>query len=125
MAKMTTSAATDVTTMEGNYVEVPMPVGVTMRKKKPHEVLRENELVLPRENKSSAVRSKSLRLNLLLPGKSASRLEKLKELTEASSYTEVIRNAIRFYEAVVLEYERGNKVQIVDKNGHPTGITIF
>ncbi|MBI2714851.1 MAG: ribbon-helix-helix protein, CopG family [Rhizobiales bacterium] len=90
------------------------------------EKLQDDELILSRSaNKVSSIRHKSLRLNLVLPDKSASRLEKLKELTEASSYTEVIRNAIRLYEAMVMEYEKGNKVQIVDKDGHPTGVNIF
>jgi hypothetical protein len=69
----------------------------------------------------SAIRGKALRLNLLLPDRSAQRLENLKTLTEASSFTEVIRNALRLYEAVELEYEKGHKVQIVDKDGHPLG----
>ncbi len=98
-----------------------MSVGVAMQKEK----LQDDELILPRLGNKSSTRSRSVRLNLVLPGKSAGRLENLKELTEASSYAEVIRNAIRLYEAVVFEYERGNKVQIVDKDGHPLGISVF
>jgi len=94
-------------------------VGVARKK----EGLRNVELVEVQEK--SAMRGRTVRLNLVLPDKSASRLEKLKELTEASSYTEVIRNAIRLYEAIVMEYEKGNKVQIVDKDGKPLGTSIF
>ena len=94
-----------------------------------NEKLRDDELVLPRlQDDSSTARRKparSVRLNLVLPGKSAKRLENLKELTEASSLTEVIRNAIRLYEAIVLEYEKGHKVQIIDEHGRPTGVSIF
>lgn len=76
---------------------------------------------------SSAVSAKVdvARLNLLLPAKSIERLDRLKEKTEAASYTEVIRNAIRLYEAIVLEYEKGNKVQILDAEGRPTSLSIF
>jgi hypothetical protein len=73
------------------------------------------------DQEGSAIRGKSLRLNLLLPDRSAQRLETLKKLTEASSFTEVIRNALRLYEAVELEYEKGHKVQTVDKDGRPIG----
>lgn len=103
-----------------------MAVDAAVHKKQARERLRPDELVIPGgENESSSTRGKSLRLNLLLPGKSAERLERLKELTEASSYTEVIRNSIRLYEAIVLEYEKGRKVQIVDDKGNPTGVAIF
>ena len=47
-----------------------------------------------KDAKNPAIRSNALRINLLLPDRSAERLEKLKEVTEASSYAEVIRNAI-------------------------------
>lgn len=75
----------------------------------------------------SAVSAKAdaSRLNLLLPTKSIERLDRLKEKTEAASYTEVIRNAIRLYEGIVLEYEKGNKVQIIDAEGRPTTLSIF
>jgi hypothetical protein len=105
-------------------MEEPMSVGDV----KQREMLKDDELVFPGlEDKSStsSTRSSSVRLNLVLPDKSASRLERLKKITEASSFAEVIRNAIRIYEALVMEYEKGNKVQIVDKDGHPVGVSIF
>lgn len=73
----------------------------------------------------AAARADVSRLSLVLPAKSVERLEKLKMLTEASSFAEVIRNALRLYEAVVVEYEKGNKVQIVDKAGTPLTLNIF
>ena len=97
-----------------------MAVGVAREK----QGLRNEELATEVQEKS-ATRGRMVRLNLVLPDKSASRLEKLKELTEASSYTEVIRNAIRLYEAIVMEYEKGNKVQIVDEKGQVLGVSIF
>lgn len=65
------------------------------------------------------------RLNLVLPAKSIERLDRLKQTTEATSYAEVIRNAIRLYEAIVGEYEKGHKVQILDAHGKPMSLSIF
>jgi Arc/MetJ-type ribon-helix-helix transcriptional regulator len=73
----------------------------------------------------SSSRDRQLRLNLVLPSKSADRLDNLRKLTEASSYTEVIRNALRLYEGIIMEYEKGNRAQIVDQNGRPLGVSIF
>jgi hypothetical protein len=79
----------------------------------------------PEEVSPSGARGGQLRLNLVLPAKSAERLDNLRKLTEASSYTEVIRNALRLYDGIVMEYEKGNKVQIVDQSGRPLGVSIF
>lgn len=87
--------------------------------------LRDDGLILPGVQNKTVTRNRMIRLNLVLSDRSATRLETLKGLTEASSYTEVIRNAIRLYEAIIMEYEKGNKVQIIDKNGTPLGISIF
>lgn len=40
------------------------------------------------------------------------RLQRLKERTEAASYAEVIRNALRLYEAMVAEAEQGREFAI-------------
>lgn len=52
----------------------------------------------------------STRVQLELPDASYQRLKKLQEKTEASSYAEVIRNALRLYEALVNEADAGNTV---------------
>ena len=54
----------------------------------------------------------ALRLHLVLPPRSAERLKWLKDVTEAPSLAEVIRNAIQLYEAVIREHEDGNKLMI-------------
>lgn len=92
----------------------------------PRKVARESATPPPAVTKAETIaRADTSRLSLVLPAKSVERLEKLKLMTEASSFAEVIRNAIRLYEAVVVEYEKGNKVQIVDKAGTPLTINIF
>jgi hypothetical protein len=52
------------------------------------------------------------RIQMDLPPRSVERLKRLQQLTEAASYAEVMRNALRLYEALILEYESGNEVLI-------------
>jgi metal-responsive CopG/Arc/MetJ family transcriptional regulator len=57
------------------------------------------------------------RVQIELPEASFERLNRLKEKTEASSYAEVLKNALRLYEALVLEAEAGNEISIKEKSG--------
>jgi hypothetical protein len=52
------------------------------------------------------------RVQMDLPPKSLDRLKRLQEVTEASSYAEVIRNALRLYEAIVTESENGGELML-------------
>ncbi len=52
------------------------------------------------------------------------RLRSLKDKTEAGSYAEVFRNAMRFYEFLVEQAEKGNEVVIEDKDD-PTKRTVL
>ncbi len=49
--------------------------------------------------------------------KSMERLRALKDKTEAASYAEVFRNALRFYEFLISQAEMGNEVVIESKDG--------
>lgn len=49
----------------------------------------------------------SQRIQLELPEKSLERLQHLKAMIEASSYGEVLRNALRLYEYVINESSQG------------------
>jgi len=55
-----------------------------------------------------------------LPQASFDRLKKLKDKTEAASYAEVIKNALRLYEALIAEAEAGNNVCIRHADGCET-----
>ena len=46
------------------------------------------------------------RVQLEMPPQAMERLQRLKEKTEAASYAEVIRSALRLFEALVEEHER-------------------
>lgn len=47
------------------------------------------------------------RLNLVLPGRSIERLEELKQKTDASSVTEVVKNALMTYESLADHLSKG------------------
>ena len=60
---------------------------------------------------------KTHRLQIELPPRSMERLIRLKEVTESASHAEVIRNAIRLYEAMVKEAKAGREFLVKDPSG--------
>jgi hypothetical protein len=60
---------------------------------------------------------KTTRVQLELPEPSIERLKTLKDKTEAASYAEVIKHALRLYEALIDEAEAGNEVLIKSHDG--------
>lgn len=67
--------------------------------------------------KESRRKARTARLQLVLPEKSVDRLEALKEVTEASSYAEVIRRALRIYEGLLAETDAGGTVFVKRPDG--------
>jgi hypothetical protein len=65
------------------------------------------------------------RVQLEMPPQAMDRLQRLKERTEAASYAEVIRNAIRLYEALVAEAEKGHEFAIKSPDGIIAPYRIF
>lgn len=59
----------------------------------------------------------SHRMQVVLPARSYRRLENLVTLTEAASMAEVIREALRLYEAIMIEADQGAEIEIVRPNG--------
>ena len=57
------------------------------------------------------------RVQLDLSLSAVDRLSALKGKTEAASYTEVVKNALRIYEALIEETEAGKEFLIRDKDG--------
>ena len=55
-------------------------------------------------------RAESRRIQFEFSAEAFERLEKLKEATKASSYAEVVRDALRVYEWVVEETNEGNDI---------------
>jgi len=62
--------------------------------------------------------SVSKRIQMDMPPRSVERLKRLQEVTEAASYAEVMKNALRLYEALIEEVEAGNEVMV--KRGEDT-----
>ena len=76
-------------------------------------------------SRESRVERKSHRLQIDLPPRSAERLAKLKETTEAASHAEVIRNAIRLYEAMVHEVQAGRQFLVKEPSGTIVPFNVF
>ena len=65
------------------------------------------------------------RVQLEMPPQAMERLQRLKEKTEAASYAEVIRNALRVLEALVDEHEKGSEFALKRTNGETVAYKIF
>lgn len=65
------------------------------------------------------------RVQLEMPPQAMDRLQRLKDKTEAASYAEVIRNALRVFEALVQEHEQGAEFQLKRPNGETVAYKIF
>jgi len=66
-----------------------------------------------------------VRVQFDLGPRSVERLNALKLKTEASSYAEVVKNALRLYEALIEETERGNQFLVRDENGAVSPYRLF
>jgi hypothetical protein len=65
------------------------------------------------------------RVQLEMPPQAMERLARLKEKTEAASYAEVIRNALRVFEALLDEHEKGAEFQLKRETGETVSYRVF
>ena len=65
------------------------------------------------------------RVQLEMPPQAMERLQRLKDKTEAASYAEVIRNALRVFEALVTEHEGGAEFFLKRPTGESVAYKIF
>lgn len=65
------------------------------------------------------------RVQLEMPPQAMERLTRLKEKTEAASYAEVIRNALRVFEALMDEHDKGAEFQLKRSDGETISYRIF
>lgn len=72
-----------------------------------------------------AVDRTTTRVQLEMPPQAMVRLQKMKDRTEAASYAEVIRNALRLFEALVDEHEKGSEFSLKRANGEVVQYRIF
>jgi hypothetical protein len=68
---------------------------------------------------------KKNRVQLDFPPRAMERLNTLKAKTEASSYAEVVKNALRLYEALIEEDESGKQFLTRDKDGVVAPFRLF
>ena len=76
----------------------------------------------PRERERTV---KKNRVQLDFAPRSMERLNTLKAKTEAASYAEVVKNALRLYEALIEETEDGKQFMVRDKNGVVAPFRLF
>jgi len=65
------------------------------------------------------------RVQLEMPPQAMERLQRLKEKTEAASYAEVIRNALRVFEALLQEHEAGAEFTLKRPSGETVAYKVF
>jgi hypothetical protein len=65
------------------------------------------------------------RVQLEMPPQAMERLQKLKDRIEAASYAEVIRSALRLFEALVDEHEKGAEFSLKRPDGEVVQYKIF
>jgi hypothetical protein len=64
------------------------------------------------------------RVQMDMPERSVARLKALQERTEAVSYAEVIKNALRVYEVIVEQIDNGGEV-LIRKDGVTERLGVF
>jgi Arc/MetJ-type ribon-helix-helix transcriptional regulator len=82
------------------------------------------EAMAAREGSNGSERS-TTRVQLEMPPQAMERLQRLKEKTEAASYAEVIRNALRLFEALIEEHSKGSEFALRRTDGETVAYKIF
>ena len=72
-----------------------------------------------------AAKVQKTRVQLEFAPRSMERLNALKLKTEASSYAEVVKNALRLYEALIEETESGKQFLTRDRDGVVAPLRLF
>jgi Arc/MetJ-type ribon-helix-helix transcriptional regulator len=85
---------------------------------------RGEERMTPGDPAAAGERS-TTRVQLEMPPQAMDRLQRLKERTEAASYAEVIRNALRLFEALVEEHAKGAEFALRRADGETVAYKIF
>ena len=75
------------------------------------------------ENRRSPDRKVRVQMNL--PPASMARLDALVERTESSSYSEVMRNALKLYEAAVEEIDGGGGIYVLRDGEYLPALTLL
>jgi hypothetical protein len=76
-------------------------------------------------SQESVKTSKKNRVQLDFAPRAMERLNALKAKTEAASYAEVVKNALRLYEGLIEEVESGKQFLVRDKDGVVAPFRLF
>lgn len=68
-------------------------------------------------SKAPTVREGKKKYTVLLPERTKERLDYLKDLTDAGTITEVLKNAVMVYEAVAKHLAEGDEFTVESRNG--------
>ena len=79
----------------------------------------------PREPPEDRAKLVKNRVQFDLPPRSMERLNTLKRKTEATSYAEVVKNALRLYEALIEDTEAGKQFLVRDAAGTVSPYRLF
>ncbi|UBM09992.1 ribbon-helix-helix protein, CopG family [Cupriavidus metallidurans] len=82
------------------------------------------DMSLPPAGESSD-KAKTTRVQLELPDKAMGRLRALRDKTEAASYSEVVKNALRLYESMISQCEAGRRVFVKGQDGQLVEYEVF
>ena len=80
---------------------------------------------VPRQPAHAGTSLAKNRVQFDLPPRSMERLNTLKRKTEATSYAEVVKNALRLYEALIEETEGGKQLLVRDAAGTISPCRLF
>ncbi|MDA8248713.1 MAG: hypothetical protein M0Z28_05985 [Rhodospirillales bacterium] len=70
-------------------------------------------------------RQAKTRVQLDLSPRAMALLAELKEKTDAASYAEVLKNAMKLYDGLISEVERGSEFLVRDKDGKVSEFRMF
>ena len=76
------------------------------------------------QTKREAATTGVKRIQMDMPPRSVERLKRLQDITEAASYAEVMKNALRLYEALINEVEAGHEI-MVKRDGITAPLLLF
>jgi hypothetical protein len=75
--------------------------------------------------KDEKVRNIKSRVQLDLTPRAMALLTELKEKTDAATYAEVFKNAMKLYDGIISEIDRGSEFLIRDKDGKVSEFRMF
>jgi hypothetical protein len=87
------------------------------------DVLEKHKAAAVSEDKGRS--NEKTRVQFDLPPRAMKILAELKDKTDASSYAEVFKNALKLYDGIITEVEKGKQFLVRDASGDTTEFKMF